>query len=68
MLGFSAEDVIPRFDLPRAWQPDGTPIRMDIQTETIGEHGEYEDEYGFPDLPAGTIVKRHVTPWEVERD
>ncbi|HCG2982329.1 TPA: hypothetical protein NJV69_002569 [Corynebacterium striatum] len=26
ILGYDAKEVIPRFDLPRAWNPDGTPV------------------------------------------
>lgn len=62
---FGMEKVIPRFDLPRAWSPDGTPVEMDTQAETVGERGEYEEEYNFPDVPDGTLVRRFVTEWEV---
>ncbi|HAT1504568.1 TPA: hypothetical protein I8W56_002756 [Corynebacterium striatum] len=26
ILGYDAKDAIPRFDLPRAWNPDGQPV------------------------------------------
>lgn len=29
VLGFAAEDVTPRYDLPRSWNPDGTPVEGD---------------------------------------
>lgn len=50
VLGFAAEDVTPRFDLPRAWQADGTPPA-----------GEWEHAH----IPAlGESTRRWISSWE----
>ncbi|HCG3138756.1 TPA: hypothetical protein NJT62_000143 [Corynebacterium striatum] len=36
ILGYDAKDAIPRFDLPRAWNPDGMP--MEGEWLTAGSH------------------------------
>ena len=61
----------PRPDLPRAWQADGTPVRMDVQ---IAEYRPSVNR-GFyitrkttekgPELPEGTThAQRWVGEWE----
>lgn len=43
--GWSAEHLRPRFDLPRAWMPDGQPPQGEW------EYAEYRDEYdGMTDV------------------
>jgi hypothetical protein len=65
------EDCTPRPDLPRAWQADGTPVRMDVQ---IAEYRPSVNR-GFyitrkttekgPELPEGTThAQRWVGEWE----
>ena len=64
VLGFAAEDVTPRFDLPRAWTPNGQP--------PVGRwEDDYTDTYGFM-LSTGqsigmaphTHIRRWVGDWE----
>ena len=52
ILGYAAKDVIPRFDLPRAWTPDGEPVP-----------GEWEDGHVFVsyDEPDPWILKDTVS-------
>lgn len=61
--------VTPRFDLPRAWAPDGMPLDVDVEQEIVRPHprggviGGY-DNPTYTDLPEGTAVRRFVTKWE----
>lgn len=57
--------LTPRHDLPRAWNPDGTPLQAARETCT-GDDGLYLDDDGTMFLTTpGTIYKRWVTDWEV---
>lgn len=47
--------VTPRWDLPRAWQPDGSPVVMDVETAI---------EYSNHQPP--TRMSRFVGEWEEE--
>lgn len=50
VLGFAAEDVTPRYDLPRSWNPDGTPM---------------EGEWEYAHIPAlGESTRRWIGDWE----
>lgn len=50
ILGYDAKDVIPRFDLPRAWNPDGMPM---------------EGEWEYAHIPAlGESTRRWIGDWE----
>lgn len=51
----SADHVTPRPDLPRAWQPDGSPVEMDVETSI---------EYSNHQPP--TRMSRFVGEWEEE--
>lgn len=44
--GFPLESVAPRFDLPRAWNPDGTPVK-----------GKWENTR-TPDNPHDPLLRR----------
>lgn len=48
ILGYDAKDVIPRFDLPRAWMPDGQPPAGEWQTAKVkiilNENAKYDRE------------------------
>ena len=54
--------LIPRFDLPRAWNPDGTPVDADPEEYTVTS---YSHLAGKTSLPPGTTVRRWVSDWEV---
>lgn len=60
--------LIPRFDMPRAWEPDGTPVEMDIETRHV-EYGRVQggdiDRVNFPE---GTEVHRFVGDWEARNE
>lgn len=49
-------DVTPRFDLPRAWNPDGTPPQGYWEYDTI-EFQSYPEARGVTD-------RRWVSDWE----
>lgn len=63
--------IVPRGDLPRAWQPDGTPVDMDVETGIVRSHprggvvGSYESPE-YVDQPEGTVMRRFVGEWEEE--
>lgn len=66
------EETTPRFDLPRAWSPDGTPPEGDWEGADYidrANHGAYTlDEpqvQAGPKMPTGTTRARHwVSEWE----
>ena len=61
-------DVVPRFDLPRAWNPDGSPLQAARETIT-GFDGMRLDAPGGDSFltTSGTTYHRWVTGWkEVE--
>ena len=37
ILGYDAKDTIPRFDMPRAWNPDGTPPAGEWEYDVLPE-------------------------------
>lgn len=47
ILGFDAKDVTPRLDLPRAWEPDWSPVK-----------GHWETSYDWGIVPQ---TRRYVT-------
>ena len=58
-------DVVPRVDLPRAWEPDGTPLQATRETIT-GCDGMRLDAAGgdsFLTVP-GTIYQRWIIDWQ----
>lgn len=65
----SLNTLTPRPDLPRAWQPDGTPADMDVETGIVRSHprggviGSYESPE-YVDQPEGTVMTRFVGEWE----
>lgn len=65
------ENVTPRYDLPRAWNPDGTPVDMDVETSIVRDHprggmiGSYESPEYVNHQP-GTTMHRFVGEWEEE--
>lgn len=60
------DSVTPRFDLPRAWNPDGTPIQAARETITgfAGMNLEDSNWEPFPSVP-GTLYERWTTGWQV---
>ena len=64
---FSFGSVSPRFDLPRAWNPDGTPVEMEVEVSDV-EYGRvrvYEVmSHDRVDFPEDTVVRRFVGEWE----
>ena len=58
------DQLHPRFDLPRAFNPDGTPVHATRETQ-VGDDGLYLEANGttFYTTP-GTIYHRWVTDWE----
>lgn len=64
VAGEALETVTPRFDLPRAWSPDGTPLQATRETIT-GYEGLYLDAGGdsFPTTP-GTTYQRWIVDWQ----
>lgn len=67
----SADHITPRPDLPRAWESDGTPVDMDVETGVVRSHprggviGSYESPE-YVDQPEGTVMRRFVGEWEEE--
>ena len=61
----STDHITPRWDLPRAWQPDGSPVDMDVETGIVRSHprggviGSYESPE-YVDRPEGTVMRRFV--------
>ena len=52
VVGWSAEHLRPRRDLPRAWQPDGTPPQGEWEyAEYLGDHGGMTEVYYFDGDP-----------------
>ena len=65
--------VTPRLDLPRAWNPDGTPVEMDVEGADYRpgtNRGFYildETIQKGRELPEGTTrARRFVGEWEEE--
>lgn len=65
------DDCALRPDLPRAWDPDGTPVVMDVQTADYrpgagrGFYTVHEATEKGPELPEGTThAQRWVGEWE----
>lgn len=61
--------LTPRHDLPRAWNPDGTPPEVDQETITTQPHprGSWNNNPEKPeyfDVPPGTKMRRFVGEWE----
>lgn len=54
--------VQPRFDLPRAWNPDGTPVVADPEEYTVSTYSHLTNRE--TSLPPGTKVRRWVSDWE----
>lgn len=48
------ENVTPRYDLPRAWNPDGTPVSAKWEYQLAHENEKV----------ARPFMQRHVTEWE----
>lgn len=62
ILGYDAKNIIPRFDLPRAWNPDGTPPAGEWEhAEYLGDHKGMTDVYYFDGDPTH---RRWVGEWE----
>lgn len=69
--GHELSKVIPRPDLPRVWNPDGTPVEMDVETGIVRSHprggviGSYESP-SYVDQQEGIVMRRFVGEWEEE--
>ena len=64
-VDYPNSDITPRFDLPRAWNPDGSPLQATRETIT-GFDGMYLDAPGgglFLTSP-GTIYQRWIIDWQ----
>lgn len=67
----SLATITPRDDLPRAWQADGTPVEMDVETSIVCDHprggmiGSYESPEYVNHQP-GTTMRRFVGEWQEE--
>lgn len=59
--------VTPRFDLPRAWQPDGTPLagEWDYRAPYLGKYGEGLTDTEIAEFKAGgdQLERRWVGEW-----
>ena len=56
------QDVTPRCDLPRAWMPDGTPVKGSwTEAEYIGDSHGMRDVYHFDGNPTHRYFE---TEWE----
>lgn len=63
--GVPATAVTPRFDLPRAWNPDGTPVDADPEEYTTdGRRRVYLEGIEKVAFPPGTRVRLWVSDWE----
>lgn len=61
----AAKNVTPRFDLPRAWNSDGTPVVADPEEYTAdGRSRVYFEGIEKVAFPPGTKVRRWVSDWE----
>ena len=61
----AAKNVTPRFDLPRAWNADGTPVVADPEEYTAdGRSRVYFEGIEKVAFPPGTRVRRWVSDWE----
>lgn len=59
------EEITPRFDLPRAWNPDGTPVVADPEEYTVdGRSRVYFEGIEKVAFPPGAKVRRWVSDWE----
>ena len=58
ILGYDAKNIIPRFDLPRAWMTNGTPPAGEWEYDTLSGNE--------PANPTGKDIadRRFVTEWE----
>lgn len=62
----AGKNVTPRFDLPRAWNPDGAPVVADPEEYTADERSRvYFEGIEKVAFPPGTKVRRWVSDWEV---
>lgn len=68
ILGFDPGKLTPRFDLPRAWEPDGTPSYDDIETAEVSLGHVYFDGSERVKFPDGTTVCRFVGEWWERKD
>ncbi|WCZ36993.1 hypothetical protein CHEID_07300 [Corynebacterium heidelbergense] len=60
------KNIIPRFDLPRAWTPLGAPVAAEPEDYETDLHGYiYPQKHEETGQPPGTKVRRWVTDWEV---
>lgn len=58
--------LTPRFDLRRAWTPDGEPVELEEEWGEVAQGRAWLDgihNTGRTHLPAGP-VRRYVTDWE----
>ena len=63
---FSLVSVSPRFDLPRAWTPDGEPVAGKWEhAEYLGDHKGMTNVYHFDGNPTH---RRFVGEWEQDNE
>ena len=64
------KNVTPRPDLPRAWRPDGSPVKMGTEIGTVRDfprEGSIGASYTYlTNKPEGTTMRRFVGEWEEE--
>lgn len=59
--------VTPRFDLPRAWNSDGTHVKGSwTEAEYIGDSYGMEDVYYFDGTPTHRHFETEWEPWPAE--
>lgn len=63
------ESITPRFDLPRAWNPDGTPMTGEQETLITQPHprGSWNSNPEYPEyfqVPPGTTMRRWISEWK----
>lgn len=69
LSGETLETVTPCLDLPRAWDPDGTPPEWEQEALTTQPHprGSWNSNPEHPEyfqVPPGTEMRRWVSEWK----
>lgn len=63
ILGFDPENLTPRFDLPRSWNPDGTPVKGEWEEGWCYTGGTPTGDYAcLIETQEGTAYTSEETP------
>ena len=66
---FPLESVAPRFDLMRSWNPDGTPVKMEVQVSEVAYGKVYKgSSHDRVTIPEDTKVRRFIGEWEAANE